>query len=325
MSRGFCRAVLFTVVLIIGCKPRLQDFPGRSEQKVAPGQPREWLCPDADAARKDHLPQGALFRGECVERIVRVERDMARSGHYVGYTEQDKTIPLKITDTGIRHELKGGRTVNLYTVKTRDGLRDFCPTETYTPTDEETARNCPQGRASCTYFENLKGKAMLIPGYWQNTTWNPSETAFTVSCISGAVAKCIQGGYLPGAFHGEDAGKPLEKLFRACMHAVRADYLKDDRSFTCRDTKIDMYDRWNIQKKEVPEYAFESLWDEKGLVCLRRTRYSGCSGLRLAPDCDDPSLGVGQDWSGKVGLLGVASSSANSLGGKCPNEFDACP
>ncbi|RKH63702.1 hypothetical protein D7V93_08425 [Corallococcus llansteffanensis] len=273
---------------------------------------------------RDHLPQGEMLRGQCLERVVRVKKDASHPGLYGGYTDLGEVVPMKISDTGIDNRLNGDHTIRLFTVETVDGRQSFCPDVKYTPLPTEAQRRCPSGVASCPYFDELKGRAMLIPGYWKDNAWHSSKDEYTVACISGVVAKCVKWGYKPGALLGGDPQKPLEETFQACIRAARADYLGDGRSFTCSNTKIDMYDRWGLQKKEVDGYTFESLWDKDGLVCLKRPRYPGCPGLTTAPDCDDPVPGTGGSWSGVRGLIAVSSSGTDTLGGRCPTARDAC-
>jgi hypothetical protein len=330
MLVGFRHTALLALALLLGCSRRQGSLAILDETRSLPGNyPIYSICPNWDAALdptwKDHLPQGALLRGQCLERLTRVEHGAtAQPEDYVGYPEKGESLSLKISEAGIEHLINGSDAVKLYTVKAEDG-RSFCPTEAYTPTPEEFSRRCPSGGEGCSYFEELKGKAMLVPGYWVGNTWTPSTTSYTVSCISGAIAKCIQWGYRPDAFQGHELQRPLGELFRACVHAARATYKNDDQVYTCQGTRVDMYDAWNIQRKQVAEYTFESLWGKYGLVCMKRARYPGCEGLPIAPDCEDPSPGVGKDWQGSEGLIAVSSSSSNDLHGKCPTVPNACP
>ncbi|RKI05275.1 hypothetical protein D7Y04_10575 [Corallococcus sp. AB038B] len=315
--------MLVSLVLVGGCARQKIAQEREQDSQVRESGP----CPDESLAFlnwRDHLPQGELLRGLCLERALWVER-VGDSDDFRAHTATDaEVIDLKITQASVVTRLNGGDTLPLYTVTTKDG-RSYCPNEGYAPLPEEIQKHCPPGQTSCAYFEELKGRAMLIPGSWRNNRWSVSGNEQTVSCITGAIAKCIKWGYKPGALLGGDSRKPLGDAFQACVRAARADYFGDGVSYTCANTKIDMYDKWGVNQKEISGYGFESLWDANGLVCLNRARYPDCSNLTAVPDCADPVPGTGQPWTGVRGLIGVSSDPHHLQDGACPAAFDACP
>lgn len=181
----------------------------------------------------------------------------------------------------------------------------------------------------------LQGLAIAVPGYWSNGVWQNSPRYFSLSCLTGVVAKCLLWGYVPGEkFKESDLGP----YHRACVQAARARYLKtqDDPAFTCQKTQIDVYDRLGIQQQgNDGGFVFESLWGEDGLICMARSRWQGCNAKLQAgnvhPDmgCPDPAS-PGTAWP-DGGLIAVRSWDGNAAlsrdgGVRCPTENDArCP
>ncbi|MFL5252192.1 MAG: ADYC domain-containing protein [Rhodopila sp.] len=94
---------------------------------------------------------------------------------------------------------------------------------------------------------------------------------FTLTCTSGAVGKCVRFGYKPWRSRNEES---LWGYHQACVRMMRADYGGDGTPHTRDGTKIDVFDRFGIQKPESSpdEMTFEAAWDQDGAVCVRRTR-----------------------------------------------------
>jgi hypothetical protein len=94
---------------------------------------------------------------------------------------------------------------------------------------------------------------------------------FELTCTNGAKAKCVRWGYRP--WDERPGGPPLRALHRACIHMTRADYGGDGATATRDGTRIDLYDRFGIQKAnyEFP-LAFESAWGVDGAICVAHPR-----------------------------------------------------
>jgi hypothetical protein len=95
---------------------------------------------------------------------------------------------------------------------------------------------------------------------------------FTLTCTSGAEAKCIMMGYRPWEVRAD--GAPMAQLHRACIHLIRADYGGDDRPATRDGTTIDIYDRYGIQSPSDISMSFEAAWGVDGAVCVARPRFA---------------------------------------------------
>jgi len=101
------------------------------------------------------------------------------------------------------------------------------------------------------------------------------EGPITLTCVSGAVAKCVRFGYKPWARgpHGED----MAPYHAACEHMVRADYSGDGAPHTKNGTSIDLYDDLGIQQPGSaadPEFSFEAGWTPQGAACVAHTRWA---------------------------------------------------
>lgn len=102
------------------------------------------------------------------------------------------------------------------------------------------------------------------------------EGTITLTCASGAVAKCIRYGYQPWGQgrHGES----LEPYHAACVHMIRADYAGDGTPHTRPGTYIQYHDdavhwRRDTDGTDDPAYAFEAGWSPQGAVCVARVRW----------------------------------------------------
>ena len=126
------------------------------------------------------------------------------------------------------------------------------------------------------------------------------EGEITITCASGAVAKCSRWGYPPWA--KGPAGEDLLPLHAACIHMVRADYCGDGQAHTKDGTSIDNYDDLGIQKRGAADdstYVFEAGWSPQGAVCVNHTRWTdvttldqiktSCPRLAAVPHCDEAS------------------------------------
>ncbi|WP_437886267.1 ADYC domain-containing protein [Sorangium sp. So ce307] len=219
--------------------------------------------------------------------------------------------------------------VPLYTVKklkadgSVDEETDFCERESYPATPREACDSDPV----------LTGKAIAVPGYWdrlagtyQQECSSTGQCRFTLSCITGSVAKCVHWGYVPGRTHGTTQLLPY---FKACVHASRAHYLDDGKSFTCNDTPVDMYDKLGIQRPRPQQgMTIESLWGEDRLHCPARTRYAHCNDELAGGPKPDPSKcldlsGLPPELWPKDALVGIYSRLHEVA--DCPMNPDHCP
>lgn len=124
------------------------------------------------------------------------------------------------------------------------------------------------------------------------------EARITLTCASGAVAKCARFGYTPW---GSDADRASRvELHAACVHMVRADYCADDAAWTRDGTAIDIYDDLGIQVSDgdaADGFAFEAGWTPQGAVCVAQTRWPDlldraellqrCPRLAELAECDE--------------------------------------
>lgn len=187
----------------------------------------------------------------------------------------------------------------------------------------------------------LHKRAVAVAGYWDRKTGayvsDPAGKKFTISCLSGIVAKCAHWGYVPNAEFIKNAIKiPLTPYHEACVRAARAMYDPTSlRSYTCRSTVIDIYDNLGIKESDrTADLQFEGVWIKNGdrvemkLVAQRFQENCSSEPVPLcspADMCKDPHL---EGW-GK-GIVAVRSDLENnqSSSGECPgkliNERDPC-
>lgn len=156
--------------------------------------------------------------------------------------------------------------VHLYTVSQRDGLdgtfRPYC-----TP--------------------DADGRALAIPleGYWNATRDHVAAPEIvTFACTSSPLGKCVRWGYKPWKSVN---GVSLRDHHLACVRMTRADYCGDGRPHTRDGTRIDLWDRLGIQKREPePGMVFEGAWSPRGAVYLAKARYGETLESLLA-ECPD--------------------------------------
>ena len=87
-----------------------------------------------------------------------------------------------------------------------------------------------------------------------------------IACTAGGVGKAGLWGYRSYELGYEE--------FEAAVRMVRADYCGDGDSYTKPGTKVDIEDRWGINKFVDPNSKLEALWSPKGAMCVYATRSS---------------------------------------------------
>jgi hypothetical protein len=167
--------------------------------------------------------------------------------------------------------------------------------------------------------EKLRGKALAVPGYWDEAgqyhrTTPDGKNVFALACMSGAVAKCALWGY---SSSGPESN--LEPYLKACVYAARARYDKvTDEAFTKDGVIIDVYDRLGIGKRDTQlDGTFEAAWGADGLVCMGRPRIEGCADRRAvttAPPCTFTDADSPDKWPANV-LIVTRSTPTNEA---CP-------
>lgn len=234
----------------------------------------------------------------------------------------------------------GGAKVPLYqltiTITDADGTRvvNPCDDQPYEATSEEQAQ-C-DGQA----LNSLKGKAIAVPGYWDehaeiflDKAIGEANPVFTLSCMTGAVAKCAHSGYVPWS---SSNGESLAPYHRACVDAVRARFCGGSTTyFTCDGTTVDVFDRLGMQTMTTSNTKVESIWSANGLVCLTREnarwalcdgQISACETLPACPDTIDAPF-----WDAHPdALIAVAASEprvpkCDETGGCCVSDPKHCP
>lgn len=335
----FMALPILLVVVFLGCPPRKPDAGGPATTISQAGEQRAALavvCRDPrncfHPSTKESKPQSPYYQGGCLEHLERFEvegHDPIPRSFFTGRAQDGVTRPewtvkghheqeheaLKLTPyTDGTLQLEG---VQLYQVK-HNG-QPLCE-NTKDEIIEVDPRNALGPRAL----------ALAVPGYWEAGKWRADNRFFTLSCLSGVVAKCVLWGYAPWK---EAGGRSLEPHYKACVQAARARYLEilADPAFTCQKTLVDVYDSQRIQLQgNDAGFEFESLWGQDGLICLRRPRWQGCADKLAAggiyPDAGCPDPGAGDAGWPDGGLIAIRSASNVTTNGKCPTEDDAlCP
>jgi hypothetical protein len=118
-----------------------------------------------------------------------------------------------------------------------------------------------------------------LSGIWTSTGEHlPSEDAFSLTCTSGASAKCVRMGYKP--WKTAKDGTPLWDYHQACVRMVRADYCGNGAGHTREGLQIDVYDRLDIQTADpAPTMSFEAAWGPDGAVCVHKVRVPEAASL----------------------------------------------
>lgn len=240
---------------------------------------------------------------------------------------------------------KNPKDVNLYEVSysdARGNLVNLCGEESYPePWD------CCETSASNS--KKYVGKAIAVPGFWDvDGNYDKGGAGeFSLSCMNGAVAKCVHWGYRPWSTGVPD----LAPYYTACVNAARASYNDDERSYSCSGTWFWIYDSLGIQKYDEPSCvaagvvkirgedvpSFESRWAADHLVCAVRHRWEACDGdIKGCPGDNAVNGGTCADaiekpgeaidaWWPKDGSLLQVRSLEHSSWPKCVTHKDSCP
>lgn len=134
--------------------------------------------------------------------------------------------------------------------------------------------------------EGVRG--LFLPGVWDaagarhDALRGAPNVAYTYSCATGVLAKCIDWGYAPETVGAE--------LHHACTRLARADYCADGQPHTADGTLIDVIDTVGILEPDPTlDFAFEAGWGPDGAVCVSRPRYQefDADGDELVAPCWD--------------------------------------
>jgi hypothetical protein len=119
------------------------------------------------------------------------------------------------------------------------------------------------------------GRALGFPfpgAFAEDGRYLSGKGVFSLSCTSGAQAKCIRFGYAP--WKQKPDGTRLTEHYNACIRMVRADYCGDQKSNTVDGATIDIYDDIGVQKSDqsIAGMHFEAGWAPDGAVCVSHLR-----------------------------------------------------
>ena len=197
-------------------------------------------------------------------------------------------------------------------------------------------------RANKAERKALHKKAVAVAGHWNHASGayipynaaNEEAKRFTISCLSGIVGKCAHWGYIPNATF-KATGTSLTPYHEACVRAARAMYdTTNSRSYTCRNTVIDIYDNLRMKKSDRnPDLQFESVWIKNGMTIemkLAAPRFNeNCSSepnIRKCAaadnDCKDPYDDT--TWNSESDKILVIRSDLDtneSSTGDCPGKL----
>jgi hypothetical protein len=143
------------------------------------------------------------------------------------------------------------------------------------------ARDPATGAWANLCVPDADGFAMGFPlsGVWTASGEHvASDQAFSLTCTSGAIGKCVRMGYRP--WQTARSGAPLRAYHQACVRMVRADYCGDGTGHTRNGTPINVYDRLGIQQADAaPAMRFEAAWGPDGAVCVNHARVAEAGSL----------------------------------------------
>lgn len=148
-----------------------------------------------------------------------------------------------------------------------------------------TYRDSNTGATINACLPDPDGVAAALPlrGRWDATgAKRDTDTAISLGCTSGVLAKCVRWGYRPWEVKN---GVPLEQHHQACTRMARADYCGNGTSYTVEGTKVDIYDVVPVLTRNPSLLSlFESSWTPDGAYCIARERWLSLTGL-LPPNC----------------------------------------
>ena len=169
-------------------------------------------------------------------------------------------------DTVERETLAQGDAIWLHalSVRTADGWESLCQTD-------------GAGRSLGFPFQGR---------FTDDGNYLAADGLFSLSCTSGAQAKCIRYGYAPWKVTAD--GASLSGHYNACIRMIRADYCGDQAAHTMDGTVIDIYDDLRVQDTDasITDMRFEAGWGPHGAVCVAHTRIPALLDLAaLRADC----------------------------------------
>lgn len=137
------------------------------------------------------------------------------------------------------------------------------------------------------------GPAGLAMGFPLSGVWTREGAhvrrpgQFSLTCTSGASAKCVRMGYKP--WRSAPDGTSLWDYHQACTRLMRADYCGDGTPHTRPGMPVVVYDRLGIRRAGPSRsLGFEAGWAADGAVCVRKVRVKEKATLeRLARACPD--------------------------------------
>jgi hypothetical protein len=327
------------VMVMAGCKRTPVELSsGFTEEQICP-PPGEW----EEEGQDEGPPQGRFIRGGCLANFPYFYEEQNGNrvsppsllppvvrGHHRKHTDIRVHVEPRANDACIKdHAERPIDTLPLYEVwvDMNNGSKiNLCSGARYEPESPK----CPDEG------EDLKGRAIAVPGYWDRTGNFRAEVegkrVFTLACSSGVAAKCAHWGYVPWVTYPNGAGTTLANHHKACVRAGRAQYFDKNRSFTCEATPIDVFDKIGIRKAndslvQSKNYTFEAAWGAEGLVCLSRARYSNCekdvTNKLLSKRCEH-DYGLDDEWPRGALIMNRSADKRVSPSGDCPSSWDRC-
>ena len=276
MNRCTCLLLLFAAAACPGASQRPQPAP-----PVAPA-PRAEDEPPEDKGQGGIRTQGSELKGGAMEAVVfngELQSGPAAAAVVAGGAAPPRAFsgsdsdgePLSITVERVVADPcpSAGGALSLYQVS--HGGANPCEGEAVgADRGDRTLSACERA-----HFDAYTGLAVAIPGNVRDGAYVPSgrRRQFTLSCLTGVLAKCVRWGYRPWE------GGPKQELLKACVRAARADYCGTGRSYTCPGARVDIIDRYKIQVREPDPrgQVLEADWGPDGASCLNFARLPGCS------------------------------------------------